>query len=305
MLINASKHIKSDISVEINPDSGFCFGVVNAIETAESLLQEGKSVYCVGDIVHNDKEVARLEALGLSVISQQDIQTLQNQTILFRAHGEPQSTYTRVKSGNNRLVDATCPIVLNIQKRIMRLAQSSDVQILIYGSCKHPEVIGLMDRTLGKGICIENEEDLMQVDFSKPVALFSQTTKSLDGFHKIVKAIETRAQNSVTINDTICRQVACRGEKMAAFAKTKDLLFFVGGAKSSNAKVLFTICKKNNPNTYFITSEKDIEIQSLKQAKDIGICGATSTPQWLMQQVKRYLEQEIKKQTDINTENYG
>lgn len=286
-------------SIEISSDSGFCFGVVNAIETAEKKLDQGEELFCVGDIVHNEQEITRLEKKGLHIISKSQISNLKNKQVIFRAHGEPSSSYTLVKKGNNQLIDATCPVVLKIQQRIKSAAKNSSAQIVIYGKADHPEVIGLLDQAKDKGICVEKIEDLDKIDFTKPIELFSQTTKSISGFNQIASEIERKAMTDYKINDTICRQVACRGDKLINFAKSKDLLYFVGGSKSSNAKVLFNICKNANPATYFIESAKDIEISQLKISNKIGICGATSTPQWLMQNVMHAIETE-KKKIDIN-----
>lgn len=252
----------ADFSVEINPDSGFCFGVVNAIQIAENKLADDKPLYCVGDIVHNEQEILRLKKLGLVVIQQNEIENFNNETIIFRAHGEPNSSYIKVEKGNNPLIDATCPIVLKLQKKIKKVAEISDIQIVIYGKKNHPEVIGLMDNAGKNGICIESPEDISNINFNQAIEVFSQTTKSLSGFQQITAEIEKRAKSYLKINDTICRQVACRGDKFSAFAKTKDTLFFVGGAKSSNAKVLFDLCKQANPNSFLWNRQHKLKVNN-------------------------------------------
>ena len=275
--------------IEIDHDSGFCFGVVNAIECAETELKKDRSLYCLGDIVHNAQEISRLEKAGLYTITRKRFDALSNSKILFRAHGEPPSSYVSAKARGLTIVDATCPVVLKLQKKIQRKysEETSECQIVIYGKKGHAEVNGLVGQTEGNAIVVENEEDLDKIDFSQKVCLFSQTTQSLDGFREIVKKINDRMHNAAEFEyfDTICRQVTNRIPQLAHFAKQYDMVFFVAGEKSSNGKALYDECRKANPNTRFISQFNDIDTALLQTAVSIGICGATSTPKWLMEEI--------------------
>ncbi len=291
------------VNVEIDQKSGFCFGVVKAISKAEEELAKGTPIYCLGDIVHNGQEVKRLADLGLITITHEEFKKLRNVKVMFRAHGEPPSTYETAKQNNIELIDASCPVVLRLQKRIKTAYEvkgeeknvDPNKQIVIYGKIGHAEVIGLLGQVDENAIVIESEADLHKVDFTKDIKLFSQTTKSLDGFNKLVKTMSERmAPNAVfEYTDTICRQVANRMPNIATFAEKNDIVLFVSGKKSSNGKVLFEHSKSINPNTYFISEPNEVDELKLDLTKKIGICGATSTPSWLMEAVAdriRHLE---------------
>lgn len=275
--------------IEIDEKSGFCFGVVNAIKRAEEELAKGEKLYCLGDIVHNGQEVERLSNLGMVTINREQLKELRDVKVLFRAHGEPPSTYEIAKANNINLIDASCPVVLRLQKKIKNSYDSDpkEQQILIYGKKGHAEVVGLLGQTADNAIVIENEEDLNKVNFDKNIHLFSQTTKSLDGFNHLVKTISNKMQNNAEFkySDTICRQVANRMPNIANFAKENDIILFVSGQKSSNGKVLYEHSKSINPNTYLISEPEEVELLNLDTSKKIGICGATSTPRWLMEEV--------------------
>ncbi len=277
-------------NVEIDQKSGFCFGVVRAISKAEEELAKGDKIYCLGDIVHNGQEVQRLANLGLITITHEEFRKLKDAKVMFRAHGEPPSTYKIAKENNIELIDASCPVVLKLQDRIKKsyeTDENKDKQIVIYGKVGHAEVIGLLGQVDENAIVIESENDLYKVDFTKNTRLFSQTTKPLDGFNKLVKTMSDRmAPNAVfEYSDTICRQVANRMPNIANFAEKNDIVLFVSGKKSSNGKVLYEYSKSINPNTYFITEPEEVENLELDFSKKIGICGATSTPRWLMEAV--------------------
>ncbi len=279
--------------VEIDKDSGFCFGVVNAIKHAEEELQGGE-LFCLGDIVHNSQEVERLKNKGLKTINHEDLEQLKSAKVLLRAHGEPPSTYIIARNNNIKIIDATCPVVLQLQKKIFKEYSTSDpekMQIVIYGKIGHAEVNGLVGQTEGKAIVIEKIEDLDKLDYQKDICLFSQTTMSLDNFEKIVESIKHKIHQGVTFHyfDTICRQVANRMPQIKIFAGKHDLILFVAGKKSSNGKVLYEECKKANPNTYLISDPQEINIQWLKNINSVGVCGATSTPKWLMESVADFV----------------
>lgn len=282
--------------VEIDTGSGFCFGVTTAISKAEEELAQSKSLYCLGDIVHNGRECERLKNLGLITVEHEDLDKLSNTTMLLRAHGEPPSTYTKAHAQNITLIDATCPVVLNLQKRI-KAAYEQGGQIVIYGKNGHAEVIGLVGQTEGNAIVIENLEDAKHLDFTRDIKLFSQTTKSLAGFREIVAYIEENMHDGAqfTYSDTICRQVANRMPNIRDFAQKHDVVLFVCGKKSSNGKVLFAECSKVNPRTYMIDKPSEIDFQWFKDTQSIGICGATSTPKWLMEQCKQHITNTINK----------
>lgn len=289
--------------VEIDEGSGFCFGVVNAIKKAEEELSHGKTLYCLGDIVHNGREVKRLETRGLVTIDREEFKKLHDVKVLLRAHGEPPETYEIARKNNIEIIDATCPVVLRLQKRIKQeyieddtsKIDTDDKQIVIYGKNGHAEVLGLVGQTAGKAIVIEHFEEAEKLDFSKDIRLYSQTTKSLDEFKKIVEYIKEHISPESTFEyyDTICRQVANRMPNIRTFSASHDLIFLVSGEKSSNGKVLFNECKKVNPNSFLIENVEGIDILLCKKAKSIGICGATSTPKWLMEEICIYIKSQI------------
>ncbi len=283
--------------VVIDENSGFCFGVVYAIQMAEDELSENGHLYCLGDIVHNDTEVKRLEAKGLKIISHEQLNELKNCKVLIRAHGEPPETYKIALQNNIELIDASCPVVLKLQNRVRTAFDKGldeDAQIVIYGIPGHAEVNGLIGQTNGNAIIITNEEDLDKIDFKRPVLLFSQTTKSTEKFYHIKQLIEERSnatlnQSSVVANDTICRQVSNREPQLRRFARNYDAVIFVSGKKSSNGKVLFNVCLAENPRSYFVSDLSEIEASWFEKTESVGICGATSTPMWLMEQVAEHI----------------
>lgn len=282
--------------VSIDNNSGFCFGVTSAIEKAEEELAKGQ-LFCLGDIVHNGQEVKRLEQLGLETIDYDDLRTLHNIRVLLRAHGEPPSTYHIARNNGIEIIDATCPVVKKLQERIRKTyLEHRDAQIVIYGKAGHAEVIGLQGQTNNTAIIIESEKDLDKIELNRDIYLFSQTTMSEEGFAALQEAIKSQITNHksqivLQAHNTICRNVANRVEKLKAFAAEQDLVLFVGGRKSSNAKVLFEHCREANPNTFFIENAADLQenlspiTSNLSPSTKVGICGATSTPQWLMQEV--------------------
>jgi 4-hydroxy-3-methylbut-2-enyl diphosphate reductase len=281
--------------VEIDKGSGFCFGVVNAIQSAEKELTINKELYCLGDIVHNSQEVARLQKKGLRTINHEDLKNMHNKRVLLRAHGEPPSTYEIAGQNSIRIIDATCPVVLQLQKKILKHYKEMnplDSQVVIFGKNGHAEVNGLVGQTEGKAIVIEKITDLDLLDFNKNIYLFSQTTMSVDDFKKIVAEIQTRIHKDLDFKyfDTICRQVANRIPHIREFAARHDLILFVAGEKSSNGKVLLAECIKANPNTCLISNPDAINPQWLENVQSVGVCGATSTPKWLMEDVARKIE---------------
>ncbi len=282
------------MTVEIDTNSGFCFGVRRAIETLEQQLAQGGEVYCVGDIVHNEREIERLKNKGLKVIESDALNSLHNCAVLFRAHGEPPSSYATVQNNNLHLTDATCPVVLRLQARIRDAyarMQQVNGQVVIFGKKGHAEVIGLMGQTQGNGILIENAEQTDSIDPNRPAEIFAQTTKNPQLYAEIVNRIRQRSNSSVTAHDTICRQMAGRADTLPQFALSHDTIIFVGGAKSSNSKVLFDICKNINPNSFFVTHEDDVLPAWFSSPNvSVGVTGATSTPLWLMQNVKLRIE---------------
>ncbi len=282
-----------NFTIEINSQSGFCFGVVNAILKAEQNLNATDKLYSVGSIVHNSQEVSRLTKKGLEVIELSQLNTLKNKKILFRAHGEPPESYEQLKASGNELIDATCPVVLKIQQRIKKAYQqslSNEGQIVIYGKENHPEVLGLMGQTSYKAILISSENDIPKIDLTKPIELFSQTTMPLNKFRSLATLITEKSTNTIKVNDTICRQVSDRQKYLKEFSSRFDIVYFVGDKKSSNSKVLFQVCKNQNEESYFITAPDEINLLQLKNKSKIGICGATSTPEWLMQDVAKSIE---------------
>ncbi|KAA5266210.1 4-hydroxy-3-methylbut-2-enyl diphosphate reductase [Bacteroides faecis] len=287
------------IKVEIDEGSGFCFGVVTAIHKAEEELAKGETLYCLGDIVHNSREVDRLKAMGLITINRDEFRQLRNAKVLLRAHGEPPETYQIAQENNIEIIDATCPVVLRLQKRIKQEFRKEDFeekQIVIYGKSGHAEVLGLVGQTGGQAIVIESAEEAKKLDFSKSIRLFSQTTKSLDEFQEIVEYIKHHISPDATFEyyDTICRQVANRMPNLREFAATHDLIFFVSGKKSSNGKMLFEECLKVNANSHLIDNEKEIDPSLLQNVESIGVCGATSTPKWLMEKIHDHIRLLIK-----------
>ena len=281
-------------SIELDSQSGFCFGGVTAIRKAEEELARGGSLYCLGDIVHNSDEVERLRKKGLETITHDDLESLKGVKVLLRAHGEPPQTYDVARRNNIDIIDATCPVVLRLQQRIKAQYDNSaaaDTQIVIYGKLGHAEVNGLVGQTNGTAIVVENLDGLSQIDFSRSVALYSQTTKSLEGFNAMIEEIKRRMKPGVSFSyaDTICRQVASRGEHLRDFAAGKDVVVFVAGTKSSNGRVLYGHCKDVNPHTYLISNESELRREWFVGAETIGVCGATSTPRWLMERVRDIL----------------
>lgn len=289
------------ISIEIDCKSGFCFGVVTAIRKAEEELEKTGQLYCLGDIVHNSDEVERLKEKGLITITHEDMQQLHNVKVLLRAHGEPPSTYELAKKNNIEIIDATCPVVLQLQRRIKDTYdyENPRPQIVIYGKIGHAEVNGLVGQTNGEAIVVEDISQLDKVDLNRNVALYSQTTKSLQGFTAMRNEISSRKSANSTFNsyDTICRQVANRVEHIRQFASNHELVIFVSGKKSSNGKILYNECLDVNANSHFISNEGEINPQWLNSITSIGICGATSTPRWLMENVKSCLQQLIDNKT--------
>ena len=282
------------ISVEIDKKSGCCFGVTKAIARAEEELKKGETLYCLGDIVHNTLEVERLAKLGLITIDHKQFKDLKNARVLLRAHGEPPSTYQIAKENNIELIDASCPVVLGLQKKIKRkdLKSTQNAQIVIYGKIGHAEVIGLMGQTDSNAIVIESKEDLEKLDFAKDIHLFSQTTKPLEGFREIVEIIKSRMKKGSTFEffDTICRQVSNRVPNIKEFAARHDIVFFIAGEKSSNGKVLFEECEKYNPNSHFIHNPEHVNLSLIGNNTSIGICGATSTPRWQMEELAKIIK---------------
>ncbi len=287
------------MKIELDINAGFCFGVEKTIERAEIELSEGNSIFCLGEMVHNDEEINRLEEKGLKTIHYKEFRRLKNSRILIRAHGEPPETYRIAAENNLELIDTTCPIVSRLQNKIKacydKIADDKG-QIVTYGKDGHAEVVGLVGQTQGKAIIVDKLEDLEQINFGKPIYLYSQTTKSKKGFNLIKKEIEKRLQKegkskefNLMAHQTICGQVANREPKLKIFAKNHDVIFFVSGKKSSNGRMLYEVCKKVNSNTYFISKPGEIEKNMLTGAQSVGISGATSTPTWLLKDVEKMI----------------
>lgn len=275
--------------VEIDDRSGFCFGVVTAIRKAETELATSGSLYCLGDIVHNNSEVERLQSIGLQTITHDDLSRLRDVKVLLRAHGEPPSTYRTARENNIEIIDATCPVVLKLQQRIKEAYDGADrPQIVIYGQRGHAEVNGLVGQTDGTAIVVEDVDGLDRIDFSRDISMYSQTTKSLEGFNRIIDEIKRRLHSGATLRsyDTICRQVAGRVDHLRRFAAAHQVVIFVAGAKSSNGKILFGHCRDVNPSSYLIAEADELDETVLAGATSIGICGATSTPRRLMEDVR-------------------
>ena len=277
--------------IEIDEGSGFCFGVTRAIGKAEEELSNGKKLYCLGDIVHNGKECSRLQQMGLETIGHAEYNNLHDANVLLRAHGEPPSTYQKALENNIHIIDATCPVVLHLQERIRKeyLADTKhEKQIVIFGKNGHAEVLGLVGQTEGSAIVIESPEEVKRLDFTRDICLYSQTTKSLDGFRTIVEYIQEHISENATFKyaDTICRQVANRMPHIREFASRHDVILFVCGKKSSNGRVLFSQCLDVNARSYMIDAASEINPDWLQNYSSVGICGATSTPKWLMEECK-------------------
>ena len=278
--------------VVIDENSGFCFGVINAIQTAEDYLREHRSLFCLGDIVHNNEEVRRLEAMGLQIITHEQFKNLRDTAVLIRAHGEPPEVYRIAQENNIRLIDATCPVVLRLQKRIHDEYHTGNTpkQVLIFGKKGHAEVIGLLGQTDNTGIVISSPADIERIDFSRPSIIYSQTTQSVEEYFQLIDQVRKRyeAEGSPELfdyKDTICRKVASRAKQIADFATRFDAILFVSGEKSSNGLYLYNICKQHNPRSFFLTGVDQLRTLDLADAESIGICGATSTPMWLMQEL--------------------
>lgn len=288
------------MEVSIDRNSGYCFGVEFAIKMAEDEMEDSSLLYCLGDIVHNDMEVQRLAKKGLVVINREELQNLRDCKVLIRAHGEPPETYKTAIENNIELIDASCPVVLKLQHRVKNAfdkMEKEEGQIVIFGKKGHAEVIGLTGQTMEKAIVVMEEKDLDQIDFTKPVTLFSQTTKSTKGFYDLKQKIEERIQaakgsveeKDFNANDSICRQVSNREPHMVRFATENQVIVFVSGKKSSNGKALYEVCKKQNERSYFVENEKEINPEWFKPEDKVGICGATSTPMWLMERIRDHI----------------
>jgi 4-hydroxy-3-methylbut-2-enyl diphosphate reductase len=288
------------MDVTIDKHSGFCFGVEFAIQMAEDEMENSDTLYCLGDIVHNDMEVKRLYKNGLRIINRDDLKNLYNCKVLIRAHGEPPETYKIALENNLEIIDASCPVVLKLQSRIKdayELVKIEDGQMVIYGKEGHAEVIGLNGQTKNNAIVISSEEDLDIIDFNKSIVLFSQTTKSTDGFYKIIKLMQEKINSNghgskpkFIFHDSICRQVSNRGPHLIKFSLEHNVILFVSSKKSSNGKALFQKCKQSNPRSYFIENEDEINERWFEKNDSIGICGATSTPMWLMKNIEKRIQ---------------
>jgi 4-hydroxy-3-methylbut-2-enyl diphosphate reductase len=286
------------MEVTIDVNSGFCFGVVFAIQMAEDELKQSGSLYCLGDIVHNNMEVERLEAKGLKIINHEQFAQLSNTKVLIRAHGEPPETYRTAIENNIELIDASCPVVLKLQNRIRNgYEHVGEGQIVVYGKEGHAEVNGLVGQTNGRAIIVESVDDLDKLDYSKPIQFFSQTTQPTEGFRQMRAEIERRIAEAggdnplqLESNDTLCRQVSNREPQLREFAAAHDVILFVAGKKSSNGWVLYNVCKEINPNAYFVSSWDEVNLDWFETESRIGICGATSTPMWLMEEIASNLK---------------
>ena len=280
------------LQIEIDSGSGFCFGVTTAIKKAEEKLADGNTLYCLGDIVHNGMEVERLHANGLVTINHEELDRLHDVKVLLRAHGEPPETYALAEKNHIDIIDATCPVVLQLQRRIKKQFDANpQAQIVIFGKNGHAEVLGLVGQTCGKAIVVENVEDVARLDYSRDIYLYSQTTKSLDGFHRVIDYIQAHIAPTAPFRsfDTLCRQVANRMPNIGSFASRHDIIVFVCGRKSSNGKVLFNECRRVNPNSHLIEKPEEIDMTWFDGLTSVGICGATSTPKWLMEQCRDYI----------------
>lgn len=285
--------------VEIDKRSGFCFGVIKAIKSAESELKNSEQLYCLGDIVHNGMEVERLEKIGLKSISREEYYTLKDCKVLIRAHGEPPETYEYAQKNNIELIDATCPVVLTLQEKVKSSFDNfrdRDGQIVIYGKKGHAEVIGLDGQIDNRAVVLESVNDISQIDFSRPVSLYSQTTKRVEDFYHIADTVKAKMEPGVPveIKDSICRQVSNRVPHLKKFVLDFDLILFVAGHKSSNGRYLYTICKEENERTYHISRTSEINPEWFEGVESVGICGATSTPNWLMEEVADWVRERYK-----------
>ena len=284
------------VTVEIDPDSGFCYGVVRAICMAENELQNGNTLFSLGDIVHNEPEVARLTRCGMHSINHDDLQQLRDVKILIRAHGEPPETYRMAACNHISVVDATCPVVLKLQKKVHGAyleSQENKGQVVIYGKPGHAEVNGLVGQTENMAMVFNSVAEVAQIDVNRPVYLFAQTTMTIEGLQQIRSAIEQRRNEQhvgndipFQVNDTICRQVSNREPHLTEFARSHNVVVFVSGSKSSNGKALYEVCRKANPHTHMVATPGNIDLKWFAGASNIGICGATSTPRWLMEEVR-------------------
>lgn len=286
------------IQIEIDSGSGFCFGVTTAISKAEEELSRSDTLYCLGDIVHNGMEVERLHLQGLQTIDHSQLSQLHDVKVLLRAHGEPPATYATAERNHIEIIDATCPVVLQLQRRIKRQYDDNpQAQIVIFGKNGHAEVLGLVGQTDGNAIVVENLDDASHLCFDRDIYLYSQTTKSLDEFHALIAYIQAHISPQATFRsfDTICRQVANRMPNIAAFAARHDMILFVSGHKSSNGKVLFNECLRVNTNSHHIEQPSEIDLHWLDGVKTIGICGATSTPKWIMEQCRDHILEALKR----------
>ena len=284
------------LQIEIDNGSGFCFGVTTAIKKAEEELADGNTLYCLGDIVHNGMEVERLHAHGLLTINHDEMTRLHDVKVLLRAHGEPPATYAMAEANHIHIIDATCPVVLQLQRRIKRQYDADPkAQIVIFGKNGHAEVLGLVGQTQGHAVVVESLDDVKQLDLSRNTYLYSQTTKSLDEFHRIIEYMQEHIAPTATFRsfDTICRQVANRMPNIANFASRHDIILFVCGHKSSNGKVLFNECKRVNENSFLVEKPEEIDLSWFVGKQSVGICGATSTPKWLMEQCRDYIEKYL------------
>lgn len=284
---------RPNFTIEISANSGFCFGVVNAINEAEKRLKDDEELFCVGSIVHNKQEVTRLTNKGLKIIDLPKLKTISKKKILFRAHGEPPESYKLVKESGHELIDATCPVVLRLQQRVKRAYVSglkTGAQVVLFGKKNHAEVIGLLGQTEYNAIVIEDINEVSKIDLSKPIDLFSQTTKPLDLYNEIAEYIKKNTTSTVNVNDTVCRQVSNRQEQLTDFSKRFETIFFVGDPESSNSKLLYSVCKQANNNSFFVTKTDDIDNSMFINRSKIGICGATSSPAWLMEEIAYYIE---------------
>lgn len=277
-----------NLNVSIDQQSGFCFGVVYAIEMAEEILEEQGYLYCLGDIVHNDEEVDRLKQKGLRIINHDDLKSIKNECVLIRAHGEPPETYKIALENNITLMDASCPVVLKLQNRVKNSYDDQE-KIFIYGKHGHAEVIGLQGQTNDEAVVFQDLKELDNVELPKSFTLYSQTTKSTDKFYEIKAELINRGYD-VKANDTICRQVSNRDEELRKFVTNYDKIVFVSGRKSSNGKILYDVCRQNNLNTFFVSTPDELSPTMFETNDSVGICGATSTPMWLMEKVKNILQ---------------
>jgi len=300
-LLSSNLHRKietkfSSVIVDIDSNSGFCFGVINAIKKAENEIAKNSELLCLGNIVHNEEEVNRLNSAGLKSITKTNFEALNDSKVLFRAHGEPPESYLLAKKNNIKIIDATCPVVLKLQQRIKQAwleIKEANGQLIIFGKKGHAEVLSLVGQTNGEAIVIESDDEITHINKELPVVVFSQTTKSIEKYEQLGEKIKDWVIAPVKIHDTICRQVANRAPKLKEFVKNYELIIFVGGKNSSNAKYLFGICKNVNNNTHFVSAPDEIKSINFQNISKIGICGATSTPLWLMEKVMNNIENTL------------